>query len=139
MKERKVKMQNEKGNDIQHSEIGFAVEAKKKDPAVSFENFTKPTVAPKSMGRRAARNTTQHSPPNAVPQPPAIPGGHHEVTTQQGQILIRSQPVVNEKTAADFSITLEQVFSASRLQLCPQGGFPNQRFVQNDNHVQENL
>lgn len=122
MKERRVKMQNEKGNDIQHSKIGFAVEVKKRDPAVSFANFTEPTVASKSMGKRAARSTTQHSPSNAVPQPPVISGEHHELTTQQSQSLIQSQPVVNEKTAADSNTAREQMFSAS------QDGSPNQRF-----------
>lgn len=45
-KERSRKLQNEKGNDEQHSKIGFAVDMKKSDPSVSFEKFAKPSVVP---------------------------------------------------------------------------------------------
>lgn len=58
--ERNRKMQNEAGNDAQHSKIHYAVKMKTENPSVDFEAFAKPSKGKKPAKRGSP--TTQSTP-----------------------------------------------------------------------------
>lgn len=132
IKERKIKMQNEKGNENQHSKIGFAVDAKKKDPTISFDNFSKSTIASgsKVAGKQATHNTTTSSPPTALPCSSSSSGLNHETTVQKHQQSPDTQPMM-EKTTEESTISLKPVSGVGHQQTGRHGGSSDQCLGQN--------